>query len=115
MSIYCFCPKFFLSCLCTERINQIIRRTDSIPDHIPYTASDTPLDGALNAEGSYWFTEPDDPNQPSIMSYVRPKTHESIIQRQNEIKQTTPSTSRESKNTPLSLIKKSKPKVDTTQ
>jgi ribosomal protein S19 len=29
------------------------------------------------------------------MSYVRPKTHESIIQRQNEVKQTTPSTSRE--------------------
>jgi hypothetical protein len=115
MSIYCFCPKFFLSCLCTERINQIIRRTDSIPDRQTYTVSDTPLDDAINAEGSYWFTEPDDPDQPSIRSYVRPKTHESIIQRQNEIKQTTPSTSREPKNTPLSLIKKSKPKVDTTQ
>jgi hypothetical protein len=93
MSIYCFCPRFFLSCLCTERINQIIRRTDSIPDRQTYTVSDTPLDGALNAEGSYWFTEPDDPNEASIRSYVRPKTHESIIQLRDETKQTTPSTS----------------------
>jgi hypothetical protein len=115
MSIYCFCPKFFLSCLCTERINQIIRRTDSIPDHIPYTPSDTPLDGALRAEGSYWFTDPDNPDEPSIRTYVRPKTHESLIQYRDEIKQPKPSTSKESKNTPLSLIKKSKPKVDTTQ
>jgi hypothetical protein len=96
-------------------INQIIRRTDSIPDRQTYTVSDTPLEDALNAEGSYWFTEPDNPNEASIRSYVRPKTHESIIERQNEIRQTTPSTSREPKNTPLSLIKKSKPKVDTTQ
>jgi sensor histidine kinase YesM len=93
MSIYCFCPSFFISCLCTERINQIIRRTDSIPDRQTYTVSDTPLEDALNAEGSYWFTEPKNDNEPSIRSYVRPKTQESIIERQNEIKQTTPSTS----------------------
>jgi hypothetical protein len=44
------------------------------------SVSNTPLDGALNAEGSYWFTEPDDPPEPSVRSYVRPRTHESIIQ-----------------------------------
>jgi hypothetical protein len=115
MSIYCFCPTFFLSCLCTERINQIIRRTDSIPDRQTYIVSDTPLDSALHEEGSYWFTEPDDSNGASIRSYVRPKNHESIIQLRDETKQTTPSTSRQTKNTPLSLIKMSKPKVDTTQ
>ena len=93
----------------------LIRRTDSIPDRQTYTVCDTPLEDALNAEGSYWYTEPDNPDEPSIRSYVRSKTHESKIQLQNETKQTTPSTSREPKNTSLSLIKKSKPKVDTTQ
>jgi hypothetical protein len=80
-----------------------------------YTVSDTPLDGALTGDGSYWFTEPNDPDEPSVRTYVRPKTHESIVQLREEIKQPLPSTSRQPKNTPLSLIKKSKSKVDTTQ
>jgi hypothetical protein len=80
MSIYCFCPRFFLPCLCTERINQIIRRTDSIPDHRNHSLNNTPLEGAINAESSYWFTEPDDPNEPSIRSYVRPRTQESLVE-----------------------------------
>ncbi len=115
MSIYCVCPSFLLSCLCTERINQIICCADSIPDHQHYSLNDMPLEGAANAEGSYWFAEPDDPNEPSIRSYVRPRTQESLVELQNELKQPLQSTSKQPKNTPLSLIKKSKPKVDTTQ
>jgi hypothetical protein len=68
MSVYCYSLKFFLSCLCTERINQIICPTDSSPDHFQRTQSvnDMLLDGAMGLEGSYWFTESDDPNKPLV-------------------------------------------------